>query len=86
MILRRITALVPSPASLTARDDDRAGCGPLTVPPASRDLPSTPPSHLPGVCYHHGHVEHDGERFGVLVLNDSDASLMRCRFLNRDGR
>jgi hypothetical protein len=81
-ILRRVTAVVP----VAALRDDGDGCGPLTVPAASRNLPSVPPSYLPGVCYHHGHVVHDGQRFGVLILNVRDASLLRCGHVNRDGR
>lgn len=87
-ILRRVTGVVPVAPPLPvppSRRDDGDGCGPLTVPAASPDLPSLPPAHLPGICYHHGHVEHAGERFGVLVLNDRDASLLRCRHVNKDG-
>lgn len=75
----------PEPPRPATRDDGD-GCGPLSTPAASRDLPSVPPAQLPGICYHHGHIEHDGERLGVLVLDDRDASLLRCRHVNRDGR
>lgn len=89
-ILRRVTGVVPVPSlSLPIPPscrDDGDGCGPLSVPAASRDLPSVPPLHLPGICYHHAHVEHDGHRFGVLVLTDSQASLLRCGHVNADGR
>jgi hypothetical protein len=87
-ILRRVTGVVPVQILRPAAPvrDDADGAGPLTVPAASPDLPSVPPSHLPGVCYHHAHIEHGGQRYGVLVLNDRDASLLRCGHVNRDGR
>jgi hypothetical protein len=66
--------------------DDGDGCGPLTTVAAHPELPSLPPVDVPGVCYHHAHFDYDGQRLGVLILNDRDASLLPCRHVNRDGR
>lgn len=68
--------------ALTAAAEPR----PLSTPSAHSSLPSGPPSWTPGTCYHHGHIELDGERVGVYVLNDRDASLLRCSHVNEDGR
>lgn len=96
-VLRRVWGLTPQPITSASApllgphidiegQDDRGRCGPLTVQPASPDLPSVPPSHLPGICYHHGHIEHEGRRVGVLVLDDDRATVLPCTHVNKAGR
>lgn len=57
----------------------------VAAPAAHPSLPPAPPSWSRGVCYHHAHIEFQGQRIGVLVLDDASASLLRCEHVNRDG-
>lgn len=81
-----VATVPPRPVVMSAVRDDSDGRGPLSGSAASPHLASVPPTYQPGTCYHHGHIEHEGERLGVLVLNDRDASLLRCGHVNPDGR
>lgn len=77
-----IATAPPRPVAMSAVRDDGDGRGPLSGSP---QLASEQPAYQPGTCYHHGHIDHEGQRLGVLVLNDRDASLLRCGHVNRDG-
>lgn len=40
-----------------------------------------------GVCWHHGHIDHDGHRLGVTVNQaQSFAALLPCPYFNPEGR
>src|SRR3954452_20675948 len=56
-------------------------------PPAAAVTPTPkPPSWTPGVCHHDFHATYDGQRIGVLILDDKQATWLACEHVSKDGR